>query len=60
MEKKQYIAPTMEMMELESETLMLSLSGEQGGLEGTTSGGSLSGGEADASGRRGNWGDLWD
>ena len=50
----------MEMMELESETLMLSLSGEQGGLEGTTSGGSLSGGEADASGRRGNWGDLWD
>ena len=59
MEKKEYLAPRMGIMEMESETLMLGLSGAQGGLDGTTTGGQVSGGDADANGRRGSWGDLW-
>ena len=48
-------------MELNIETLMISMSAPgEGGLEGTSPGGSMSGGSADANGRRGEWGNLWD
>lgn len=55
--KQTYVAPTTEILELEMEPLMLEMSG---GLEGTGSGGSISGGDADAQGRRGTWGNLWE
>ena len=59
--KKEYIAPEMEVMEIENEAMMLTVSAPgDGGLEGTTSGGATSGGTADANNRRGTWGNLWD
>ena len=57
--KKTYIAPEMEVIEIENEIAMMALSAEQG-LPGTSSGGELSGGDADANGRRGSWGNLWE
>ena len=59
--KKEYIAPEMEVMEIENEAMMLTVSAPgEGGLEGTGSGGSMSGGSADSNKRRGTWGNLWD
>ena len=58
MEKKQYIAPEIVVTELDGETLMLTMSSED--LEGTTWGGEGRKKEADAQGRRGSWGNLWD
>ena len=57
--KQTYIAPEMEVMEIETETMMLSLSAE-GSLDGTGSGGYGSGMEADVNKRRGQWGNLWE
>ena len=62
--KKTYIKPEMEVMELNIETLMLSMSapggGSDGGDGGPSWGGDSEGGmEADANGRRGEWGNLW-
>lgn len=61
--KKIYVAPGMEVMELNIETLMLSMSapggGSAGGDGGPSWGGSASDKEADANGRRGEWGNLW-
>jgi hypothetical protein len=58
--KKEYTKPEMNVMELGTEVMMLGLSSSgDSGLEGTTPGGSMSGGEADANERRGSWGDLW-
>ena len=59
--KKIYVAPEMEVMELNIETLMLSMSapGGDGGDGGPSWGGSASDKEADANGRRGEWGNLW-
>lgn len=48
----------MEVIELDTEVLMLEVSGGTG-LDDTTSGGGISGGDADANGRRGEWGNLW-
>ena len=59
--KKVYIAPKMEVMEIEYDALMLTVSASgEDGLDGTESGGSMSGGSADANGRRDTWGNLWD
>ena len=58
MEKKQYIAPEIIVTELDGETLMLTMSSE--GLEGTSYGGTATGISADAQGRRGSWGNLWE
>ena len=51
----------MEVMEIEYDALMLTVSASgEDGLDGTESGGSMSGGSADANGRRDTWGNLWD
>ena len=56
--KKIYVAPEMEVMELNIETLMLSMSAPGDG--GPSWGGESNGGmDADANGRRGEWGNLW-
>lgn len=60
--KKTYIKPVMEIMELDIETLMISMSAPGGnGNEGPSWGGESEGGmEADANDRRrGEWGNLW-
>ena len=60
--KKTYIKPETEVMELDIETLMISMSAPGGdGNEGPSWGGESEGGmEADANGRRGEWGNLWE
>lgn len=51
---------------METESLMLTVSGENGGLDDTSWGGSAGSStgngkkEADANGRRGSWGNLWE
>ena len=57
-----YVAPETTVIEMETESLMLTVSAEggEGGLEGTGNGGSGSNMEADANGRRGSWGNLWE
>lgn len=59
--KQTYIAPEVEVVEMETETMMLGLSAESS-LPGTSTGkpGTGSGLEADANGRRGQWGNLWE
>ena len=58
MEKKTYIAPEMQVMEIDMESVLMSMSSPK--LDGTTDGGDSEGGmEADANGRRGSWGNLW-
>ena len=55
MKKKAYIKPSVEVIELESETMMLSASNQVGVFEDET--------EEDAwmtNRRRGTWGNLWD
>lgn len=57
--KKTYIAPEVQVMEVEFESALMSMSSPT--LGGTTDGGDSEGGmEADAPGRRGTWGNLWD
>ena len=62
--KKTYIAPEIIVTELDSKETIMSLS--SGDLEGTTYGGQagkdIGDGpkDADAQGRRGSWGNLWD
>ena len=58
--KHTYIAPEVTVIEIETESLMLSVSGANGGLDGTEDGGLGSGMDADANGRRGSWGNLWE
>lgn len=60
--KKTYIAPEIIVIELDGESLMLTISAgdEETGLQGTTYGGMKGGIEADAQGRRSTWGNLWD
>ena len=57
-----YVAPETTVIEMETESLMLTVSAEggEGGLEGTGNGGWGSDMEADANGRRGSWGNLWE
>jgi len=59
--KQTYVAPTTEILELEMEPLMLDMSAS-GSLPGTDTGepGSGTGKDADAQGRRGTWGNLWE
>lgn len=64
--KHTYIAPETTVIEMETESLMLTVSGENGGLDDTSWGGSAGSNigdgpiEADANGRRGSWGNLWE
>jgi hypothetical protein len=57
--KQAYIAHEMEVVEIETETMILSLSAE-GSLDGTGTGKPGSGLEADVNKRRGQWGNLWE
>lgn len=59
--KKTYVAPKVEVMELDVEVSMMSMSAlGEGGLDDTSWGGESEGGmEADANNRRGEWGNLW-
>ena len=57
--KEVYIAPTIEIVELETQSSILAVSGG-GTLPGMGSGGDSEGGmEGDANRRRGEWGNLW-
>lgn len=64
--KKTYIAPEITVIEMEIESPILSISGESGGLDDTSWGGSAGSStgngkiEADANRRRGSWGNLWE
>ena len=55
--KKVYITPEVEVLELDIETLMFSMSVPGG--DGPGYGGEGSGMEAEANDRRGEWGNLW-
>ena len=63
--KKIYVAPEMEVLEMENEVLMSMSAPGEGGLGGTSWGGQAGADtgngsiEADANGRRGEWGNLW-
>lgn len=57
--KQAYMAPEMEVIEMNMETLLMALSAA-GSLDGTQIGGPASGKDADANGRRGSWGNLWE
>ena len=57
--KKTYIAPEIIVTELDSKETIMSLS-SGGTLEKTNWGGQATGLDADAQGRRGKWGNLWD
>ena len=57
--KKKYIAPEIEIVEIEVESHLMGLSAENS-LPGTEWGGEVGGEEADANGRRGSWGNLWE
>ena len=56
--KQAYIAPKAEVIEIEIEGHLMALSADES-LAGTTFGGGASGKDADANGRRGEWGNLW-
>ena len=59
--KQAYVTPVMEVIEMNIETALMALSAANGGLGGTSWGGNSSGDmTADANGRRGTWGNLWD
>lgn len=57
--KQIYIAPEMEVVEIEEDALMLSLSAEDS-LPDTDIGGDATGKDADVNKRRGKWGNLWE
>lgn len=54
--KKTYITPEIDVMVLETEALMLTVSAN----EGPSYGGEANDKEADANRHRGTWGNLWD
>lgn len=57
--KKTYIAPEMQVIEMEMETVLMSMSSSD--LPGTSDDGKSPGGMyGDANDRRGTWGNLWD
>lgn len=56
--KKIYQVPTTKVVELHIQSIMLSMSSNNG-LQDTSYGGQTQGQEADANGHRGQWGDLW-
>lgn len=60
--KKVYIAPAMEIAELEVAAIIASSMNAGGSLPGTGYGGDDDSGkiEGDANGRRGSWGNLWE
>ena len=61
--KQTYIKPEMEIVEMDTEALMLTMSTPEGnnGLGGTSWGGGTDEEfEADANRRRGTWGNLWE
>ncbi len=58
--KQAYVTPVMEVVEMNIETALMALSAANGGLDETFWGGNGSGMTADANGRRGSWGNLWD
>ena len=55
--KKLYMAPAIEMVALETESQMMTVSGETDNVG--TGSGDAEGGPGMANGRRGGWGDLW-
>ena len=57
--KKTYIAPEIIVTELDSKETIMSLSAGKS-LDDTSWGGQATGMDADAQGRRGSWGNLWD
>ena len=60
MKKKSYIAPAMEVVEIESSTLMTGSMNAGDTLPGTSWGGESEGGmEAGGNRHRGEWGNLW-
>ncbi len=56
--KQAYIKPETEVIDIETETHLMALSAS-GSLDDTTFGGPGTGKDADATGRRGTWGNLW-
>ena len=62
MMKKIYIAPAMDIAELEVAAIIAGSVNTGGSLPGTGDGGDDDSGnlEADANGRRGSWGNLWE
>ena len=56
--KKNYIAPSIEVVEVEYESLMTTASGETGNTG--VGGGNAGNGPELAKDRRGSWGNLWD
>ena len=56
--KKNYIAPSIEVVEVEYESLMTTASGETGNTG--VGGGNAGNGPELANDRRGSWGNLWD
>ena len=58
--KKAYIAPEMAVMEIDTEMMMLTMSAPDSNGGGPSWGGVANGKEADANGRRGTWGNLWE
>lgn len=58
--KKKYLKPSIEIVPIDFDVYMLSLSSEgEDGLPGSSTGGDMSGGSADANRHRGEWGNLW-
>lgn len=55
--KKNYIAPSIEVVEVEYESLMTTTSGEMGNVG--IGGGNAGNGPELANDRRGSWGNLW-
>ena len=58
--RKHYTTPSIEVVEIETQLLMLAQSNEQTGTGSGNSNGSGQGTPDLANQRRGSWGDLWD
>lgn len=58
--KKDYVKPTIDVIEVEMESLMLSNSTETGSENSGEGSGSGQGTPDFTNGHRGSWGDLWD
>ena len=56
--KQAYSKPSTEVIDIKTETQLMALSADES-LPGTSYGGEGTGKEADATGRRGEWGNLW-
>ncbi len=58
--KKIYVKPEIDVVEVDNNVYMLTVSAEgDEGLPGVSTGGNMSGGSADANRHRGEWGNLW-